>query len=99
VAGTPFLHQLLSRLNGDSSTIVSGGMVSVEILSDGSYLVEEVLMHDGSKLSMISSAVFANGKILLGSPPSDGVLVCPIPDQPISSKTIKGVQRRTIQTN
>jgi hypothetical protein len=88
----------MGRVNGDSSMIASGGMVSVEVLSDGSYLVEEVLMHDGSKLSLISSAVFANGKILLGSAPSDGVLVCPIPDQPISSKTIKGVQRRTIQS-
>jgi DNA-binding beta-propeller fold protein YncE len=82
LGGMPYLYQVLARMNGDDSVCVSGGMVTVELLSDGSYNVEEVLMHDGSKLSMISSAVFVHGKILLGSPPSDGVLLCTIPDQP-----------------
>jgi hypothetical protein len=90
----PLDYQAMQRLDGDSSLQVAGGMMTMEILEeeeDGTmYQLDDVLMHDGSKLSQISAGVFLNGKILLGSPPSDGVLACPIPDTTISSMKVQG---------
>jgi len=36
----------------------------------------DVAMHDGSKLSGVSSAVQLGGKVAMGSPNSPGVLLC-----------------------
>eukprot|EP00591_Stephanopyxis_turris_P014461 CAMPEP_0195538854 /NCGR_PEP_ID=MMETSP0794_2-20130614/49754_1 /TAXON_ID=515487 /ORGANISM="Stephanopyxis turris, Strain CCMP 815" /LENGTH=298 /DNA_ID=CAMNT_0040672865 /DNA_START=427 /DNA_END=1323 /DNA_ORIENTATION=- len=86
MAGSPLMHEVIKRLGGDASVEVSGGMITVQPLTNASYIVQEILMHDGSLMSFVSSAVFFHGNILLGSPPSDGVLVCPIPEHPISSE-------------
>eukprot|EP00567_Pseudictyota_dubia_P018294 CAMPEP_0197433548 /NCGR_PEP_ID=MMETSP1175-20131217/1420_1 /TAXON_ID=1003142 /ORGANISM="Triceratium dubium, Strain CCMP147" /LENGTH=408 /DNA_ID=CAMNT_0042961965 /DNA_START=67 /DNA_END=1293 /DNA_ORIENTATION=+ len=94
LSGSPRLYEMLPRMEGDASAEVSGGMITVLPQEDGSYQIEDVVMHDGSKLSMISSAVFVNGKILLGSPPSDGVLVCPIPGMPLASNPVPGEVRK-----
>ena len=92
--GTPYIYEAIKRLSGDISINVSGGMITIDFENkqktkqsrESSYIIEEILMHNGSKLSMLSAAVFMHGKILLGSPCSDGVLVCPIPSKVLSSK-------------
>ena len=83
--GLPSLYETAKRMLGDASVQVSGGMITVEsIENDGpNYRIDEVLMHDGSQLSQFSSAVYFHDKIFMGSPPSDGVLMCPIPDAPL----------------
>lgn len=58
-----------------------GGLVSMTLLGTGgrSFVAgtqTDVAMHDGSKLSGVSSAVQLGGKVVMGSPNSPGLLVC-----------------------
>ena len=58
-----------------------GGLLSMTLLGTGgrSYVAgtqTDVAMHDGSKLSGVSSAVQLGGKVAMGSPNSPGVLLC-----------------------
>jgi len=57
---------------------VPGGML-VARMEDGEWKLdkEHVLSHDGSKLSSISSAARWGNKVVLGSPFSRGLLLCP----------------------
>jgi len=58
-----------------------GGLLRVSLLSaDGKAFVddrqEDVVMHDGSLLSGVSSALRVNGKVVMGGPNAPGVLLC-----------------------
>jgi hypothetical protein len=59
---------------------VPGGMsVAARSAETGAWVVRHPLMHDGSVLSQISAAARLGGVVVLGSPFSDGVLVCEVP--------------------
>ena len=58
-----------------------GGLLRISLLGTGgrSYVAgsqADRLMHDGSRLSGIASAVTLGGKVVLASPDSPGLLVC-----------------------
>lgn len=71
------LNRAISRTHGDSSVLVPGGMRVYEEI-DGEWVGSQVLTHDGAKLSMISAGLETLNNVVLGSPCSSGVLVCPL---------------------
>jgi len=61
--------------SGNKSIPVPGGFAVLRNV-DGQWSVEDVLEHDGSKLSQVSAGARFGSRIILGSPYSDGILVC-----------------------
>jgi len=53
-----------------------GGLSTISIGGVDGPVHRDVLMHDGALLSQVSSALHFDGKVLLGSPHSTGVLIC-----------------------
>ena len=57
--------------------LVAGGMaVAAQKYGLSGWVVREVLSHDGSQLNQISAAARLGDKIVLGSPVSEGILIC-----------------------
>ena len=61
--------------HSNNSFPVPGGMAVLE-QNGKDWSVKDVLEHDGTKLSQISAAARFGSKIVLGSPWSEGILVC-----------------------
>ena len=61
--------------SGNKSIPVPGGFAVLRN-GNGQWSVEDVLEHDGSKLSQVSAGARYGSRIILGSPYSDGILVC-----------------------
>ena len=60
-----------------------GGLLRISLLGTGgrSYVAgsqSDLMMHDGSQMSGVSSAVALAGKVVLGSPNSPGLLICDV---------------------
>ena len=62
-------------MGGDKTVKVPGGMAVASLTSSG-WKVRDVLKHGGAKLSSISGALRFGSKVVLGSPTSEGILVC-----------------------
>jgi len=76
VIGTiPDLTAMVKFMDGDRSIAVPGGMAIASSTTSG-WKVRDVLEHDGTKLCGISSALRFGSKVVLGSPGSEGILVC-----------------------
>merc|ERR1712156_512126 len=71
----PDLPALMKVMDGDKTAAIPGGMAIASSTSSG-WKVMDVLEHDGTKLSGISAALRFGSKIMLGSPGSEGILVC-----------------------
>ena len=65
------------QIHSNKSFPVPGGMAVLEGIGKD-WRVKDVVEHDGTKLSQISAAARFGTKIILGSPWSEGVLVCNI---------------------
>jgi len=63
-------------MEGNWSVAVPGGMAVASRLPTGGWKVRDVLEHDGTKLSQISAAARFRGTVVLGTPGSEGLLVC-----------------------
>ena len=50
--------------------------MAVASLTKSGWKVKDVLRHDGIKLSAISGALRFGSKVILGSPSSEGILIC-----------------------
>ena len=61
--------------NKDPTVKVPGGMALASPRGSG-WKIREILRHDGTKLSQISAAVRYGDTVILGSPGSEGLLVC-----------------------
>ena len=71
----PDIPALMKVMDGDKTVAIPGGMAIASSTSSG-WKVKDVLEHDGTKLSGISAALRFGSKIVLGSPGSEGILVC-----------------------
>ena len=60
----------------DPSFPVPGGMAIASLQGSG-WKIRDILEHDGTKLSQISAAARFGPTVILGSPGSEGLLVCP----------------------
>ena len=77
IIGTiPDVHSAMELMMGNKSVAVPGGMAVASRLPSGGWRVRDVLEHDGTKLSQISAAARFGGKVILGTPGSEGLLVC-----------------------
>jgi len=66
----------LKAASEHSGIPVPGGMSIARLNSEGVWNVASVLEHDGTKLSQISGAARLGRRIALGSPYSEGILLC-----------------------
>ena len=65
------------KMSGGEDVPVPGGMVVAhKHTNNEGWEVQDVLNHDGTKLSQISAAARLGDKVVLGSPFSEGILVC-----------------------
>jgi len=62
----------------DNSATVPGGAATLKLNSAGDWEWKKLLDHDGTKLSQVSAAAKLGKKLVLGSPVSEGILVCVI---------------------
>jgi len=62
----------------DNSATVPGGAATLKLNSTGDWEWKGLLDHDGTKLSQVSAAAKLGKKLVLGSPVSEGILVCAI---------------------
>jgi len=62
----------------DNSATVPGGAATLKLNSAGEWKWKGLLDHDGTKLSQVSAAAKLGTKLVLGSPVSEGILVCAI---------------------
>ena len=69
------MKAILNKKISDPSVVVPGG-IAVATPSKGGWTVRNVLEHDGTKLSQISAAARWGSTVFLGSPFSEGLLVC-----------------------
>jgi len=60
----------------DPTFPVPGGMAVASLQGSG-WKIRDILEHDGTKLSQISAAARFGSTVILGSPGSEGLLVCP----------------------
>ena len=77
IIGTiPDVPAAMEHMMGNKSVAVPGGMAIASRLPTGGWQVRDVLEHDGTKLAQISAAARYGGTVILGSPGSEGLLVC-----------------------
>lgn len=71
-------HKVMSIADGSRPDYnTCGGVIWVlRDRSTGRYMAQEVLMTDGSQLSLISTALRVGGKHIMGSWGAKGLLVC-----------------------
>jgi len=62
----------------DNSPTVPGGAAILKLNDAGEWVWRGILDHDGTKLSQVSAAAKLGSKLVLGSPVSEGILVCAI---------------------
>merc|ERR1712106_382569 len=74
IMGTILDHDAFVKKFGGEDVPVAGGF-SIAKRSTG-WKVADVLNHDGTKLSQVSAAARFGDKIVLGSPFSEGILIC-----------------------
>ena len=67
------LDAFFKKFNGEDVPVAGG--LSIARKSDG-WKIHDVLNHDGTELSQISAAARWGDKVVLGSPFSEGILVC-----------------------
>jgi len=76
IMGTIFdFEEVMKKFNGEDVAV--GGGLSVARKNDG-WKVQHILNHDGTKLSQISAGARFRDKVVLGSPFSEGILVCSV---------------------
>lgn len=82
------IHNIKSAHIPDGSrpnyNVPGGAQILFRDGTTGKYMVQDVLMTDGSQLSLISCAVRVGGKYIMGSWGAQGLLVCS--DRPPSSR-------------
>jgi hypothetical protein len=71
----PILHAAMSKEN-DRTVVVPGGLTVLRAVNGHWQADEQVLMHDGAKMSQVSAAVRYKDVVALGTPYSHGMLVC-----------------------
>ena len=71
----PDVKAILNKKFSDPNIVVPGG-VAIAAPSGGGWSVRNILAHDGTKLSQISAAARYGSTVFLGSPFSEGLLVC-----------------------
>jgi len=77
IIGTiPDVPAAMEHMMGNKSVAVPGGMAIASKRPTGGWEVRDVLEHDGTKLAQISAAARYGGTVILGSPGSEGLLVC-----------------------
>jgi hypothetical protein len=77
IGSIPDFLACMKKMTGEDVP-VPGGMAVARKSSDnaGSWVIDNVLNHDGKKLAQISAAARLGSKVVLGSPFSEGILVC-----------------------
>merc|ERR1712080_280031 len=76
IMGTiPHILPAIKFMNGEK-VAVPGGLAVARRTGAGDWKVDSVLEHDGTKLCQISAAVRLGERIVLGSPFSQGLLLC-----------------------
>ena len=79
IIGTiPDFTASLKKDLGEDVPVPGGMAIARKSGGNAEWVVDNVLNHDGTKLSQISAAARLGGKIVLGSPYSEGILVCSI---------------------
>jgi len=80
IGTVPDLMAALAYGEGLDDVLVPGGLAVARQERRGGgalqWVVDDVLNHDGSKLSQVSSGARFGSRVVLGSPYSQGVLVC-----------------------
>ena len=77
IIGTiPDVPAAMEHMMGNKSVAVPGGLAIASPRPTGGWQVRSVLEHDGTKLAQISAAARYGGTVVLGSPGSEGLLVC-----------------------
>eukprot|EP00298_Acanthocystis_sp_HF-20_P028715 c7535_g1_i1.p1 GENE.c7535_g1_i1~~c7535_g1_i1.p1 ORF type:complete len:383 (+),score=109.36 c7535_g1_i1:2-1150(+) len=82
VGSTPHVLNVLLKIGSLYGEVIPGGMAEVKLLKNGNLVNEfskgfDVILHNGEKLSKVSVGVRSGDYVILGSPFTNGVLVCP----------------------
>jgi len=77
IIGTiPHFAACMKKGAGEDVPVPGGMAIARKSGGNAQWVVDNVLNHDGAKLAQISAAARLGGKIVLGSPFSEGILVC-----------------------
>eukprot|EP00092_Neocalanus_flemingeri_P019484 GFUD01021109.1.p1 GENE.GFUD01021109.1~~GFUD01021109.1.p1 ORF type:complete len:411 (+),score=135.98 GFUD01021109.1:45-1235(+) len=77
IIGTiPDIIAAIKKSKGENIPTPGGMIVAHKDAANNDWIVQDVLHHDGTKLSLISAAARWGKKVVLGSPFSEGILVC-----------------------
>jgi len=77
IIGTiPDFMACIKKGKGDDIPVPGGMAIAHKEEGGNGWVVDSVLEHDGAKLAQISAAAKLGSKVVLGSPFSEGILVC-----------------------
>jgi len=78
----PIMYRAAQKMFGTENINVPGGLMVAKKGKTGNWTATDVLEHDGTLLSQISAGIqlYWQHKVILGSPFSDGILLCPAKD-------------------
>ena len=76
IATIPDFIAVGKNMEGEDVPVPGGMVVAHKHAENDGWVLKDVLNHDGTKLSQISSGAKFKDKVVLGSPFSEGILVC-----------------------
>ena len=77
IIGTiPDFMTCVKKEKGEDIPVPGGMAIAPKEDGGNGWVVDSVLQHDGAKLAQISAAAKLGSKVVLGSPFSEGILVC-----------------------
>jgi len=76
IGSIPDFLACMKKMKGEDVPVPGGMAVARKSTDNAGWVIDNVLNHDGTKLAQISAASRLGSKVVLGSPFSEGILVC-----------------------
>eukprot|EP00091_Calanus_sinicus_P025677 TRINITY_DN9936_c0_g1_i1.p1 TRINITY_DN9936_c0_g1~~TRINITY_DN9936_c0_g1_i1.p1 ORF type:complete len:281 (-),score=85.66 TRINITY_DN9936_c0_g1_i1:171-1013(-) len=76
IGSIPDFFACIKKMKGEDVPVPGGMAVARKSTDNSGWVIDNVLNHDGTKLAQISAAARLGSKVVLGSPFSEGILVC-----------------------
>ena len=76
IGSIPDFLACMKKMTGEDVPVPGGMAIARKSVDNAGWVIDNILNHEGTKLAQISAAARLGSKVVLGSPFSEGILVC-----------------------